>query len=206
MNGEVAEPRQIVFASRNAHKLAELRRILAPVLDELGLELIGDTGAGPVENGLTFEANALIKARDAADRTGLPAIADDSGLCVDAMGGSPGILSARWSGPGRDDADNVDLLLWQLADIPDEARAAKFVCAAALVVPNAEEITVRGEWPGSVLRERHGTGGFGYDPIFLPEGETRAAAELSAEEKNAVSHRHRAFVALAAQLRRVFAG
>lgn len=206
MNGEVAEPRQIVFASRNAHKLAELRRILAPVLDELGLELIGDTGAGPVENGLTFEANALIKARDAADRTGLPAIADDSGLCVDAMGGSPGILSARWSGPGRDDADNVDLLLWQLADIPDEARAAKFVCAAALVVPNTEEIAVRGEWPGSVLRERHGTGGFGYDPIFLPEGETRAAAELSAEEKNAVSHRSRAFVALAAQLRRVFAG
>lgn len=206
MNGEVAEPRQIVFASRNAHKLAELRRILAPVLDELGLELIGDTGAGPVENGLTFEANALIKARDAADRTGLPAIADDSGLCVDAMGGSPDILSARWSGPGRDDADNVDLLLWQLADIPDEARAAKFVCAAALVVPNTEEIAVRGEWPGSVLRERHGTGGFGYDPIFLPEGETRAAAELSAEEKNAVSHRSRAFVALAAQLRRVFAG
>lgn len=206
MSAEVAGPRQIVFASRNAHKLAELRRILAPVLDELGLELIGDTGAGPVENGLTFEANALIKARDAADRTGLPAIADDSGLCVDAMGGSPGILSARWSGPGRDDADNVDLLLWQLADIPDEARAAKFVCSAALVVPNAEEIAVRGEWPGSVLRERHGTGGFGYDPIFLPEGETRAAAELSAEEKNAVSHRHRAFVALAAQLRRVFAG
>lgn len=206
MSAEVAGPRQIVFASRNAHKLAELRRILAPVLDELGLELIGDTGAGPVENGLTFEANALIKARDAADRTGLPAIADDSGLCVDAMGGSPGILSARWSGPGRDDADNVDLLLWQLADIPDEARAAKFVCAAALVVPNTEEIAVRGEWPGSVLRERHGTGGFGYDPIFLPEGETRAAAELSAEEKNAVSHRSRAFVALAAQLRRVFAG
>lgn len=201
----MTDRKQIVLASRNAHKLAELQRILGPVLDELGLELIGDTGASPVENGLTFEANALIKARDAAERTGLPAIADDSGLCVEVMGGAPGILSARWSGPGRDDADNVDLLLWQLADIPDEARAARFVCAAALVIPGAEELAVRGEWPGSVLRERRGTGGFGYDPIFLPEGETHAAAELSAAEKSSISHRHRAFAALAVELRRVCA-
>lgn len=197
---------QLVLASRNAHKLGELRRILAPVLDELGAELVGDEGDSPVENGLTFEDNALIKARDAAERTGLPAIADDSGICVDVLGGAPGILSARWSGPGRGDADNVDLLLWQLADIPDAARGAKFVCAAALVVPAADgrdavELTVRGEWPGSILRATRGEGGFGYDPIFLPEGADRAAAELSADEKNAISHRNRAFTALAEHLR-----
>ncbi|RRJ88855.1 RdgB/HAM1 family non-canonical purine NTP pyrophosphatase [Gulosibacter macacae] len=189
---------QIVLASRNAHKLEELRRILAPTLGEI--ELVGDDGPGPVENGVTFEANALIKARAAAQRTGLPALADDSGIAVDVLGGSPGIFSARWAGPQRSDADNLDLLLWQLSDVADEHRGAKFVAAAALVMPDGREVAVRGEWPGSILRERRGAGGFGYDPIFLPEGSERAAAELDAAEKDALSHRRRAFEALAPHL------
>ena len=189
---------QIVLASRNAHKLEELRRILAPTLGEI--ELVGDDGPEPVENGVTFEANALIKARAAAQRTGLPALADDSGIAVDVLGGSPGIFSARWAGPQRSDADNLDLLLWQLSDVADEHRGAKFVAAAALVMPDGREVAVRGEWPGSILRERRGAGGFGYDPIFLPEGSERAAAELDAAEKDALSHRRRAFEALAPHL------
>jgi len=195
---------RVVLASRNAHKLDELRRILGESVP--GLELVGDDGDGPVENGLTFEANALIKARDAAERTGLPAIADDSGICVDVLGGAPGIFSARWAGPGRSDADNLELLRWQLTDVPDEARGAQFVCAAALVVPGGREVAVRGVWPGRIARERAGEGGFGYDPIFVPEGEARSSAELAPAEKDALSHRRRAFEALAPELRALAEG
>lgn len=194
---------QIVLASHNAHKLEELRRILRPLVP--GIELIGYDGPEPVENGVSFEENALIKARAAAAHTGLPAIADDSGIAVDILGGSPGIFSARWGGPSRSDSANVDLLLWQLSDVPDEHRGAAFMCAAALVVPSAgeapaDEVSVLAEWPGAVLREAAGAGGFGYDPIFKPEGEARSSAELSSAEKDAQSHRRRAFTALSKEL------
>lgn len=199
---------QIVLASHNAHKLEELRRILGPLVP--GIELIGYDGPEPVENGLTFEENALIKARAAADYTGLPAIADDSGIAVDVLGGSPGIFSARWGGSARSDSANVELLLWQLSDVPDEHRGAAFMCAAALVVPGtggdpADEISVLAEWPGTVLREVAGTDGFGYDPIFLPDGESRSSAELTPAEKDALSHRRRAFTELSKELLARFA-
>lgn len=185
---------QVVLASHNAHKLEELQRILAPLVP--GIELVSYDGPEPVENGLTFEENALIKARAAAEHTGLPAIADDSGISVDVLGGCPGIFSARWGGPARSDTANVELLLWQLSDVADAHRAASFVCAAALALPGADGVVVRGEWRGSVLRTPTGDGGFGYDPVFQPEGESRSAAELSPVEKDAMSHRRRAFTAL----------
>lgn len=205
---------RVVLASHNAHKLDELRRILAPLVP--GIELLGYEGPEPVENGVTFEENALLKARAASQHTGLPAIADDSGISVDVLGGCPGIFSARWGGPARSDTANVDLLLWQLSDLADEHRAAAFVCAAALVLPgegesaggagsaggaSGDEVVRRGEWRGSVLRAPAGDGGFGYDPVFRPEGEERSAAELSPAEKDAQSHRRRAFTALAEELR-----
>ncbi|GAB2567889.1 RdgB/HAM1 family non-canonical purine NTP pyrophosphatase [Leucobacter ruminantium] len=193
-----AAPVRVVLASHNAHKLEELRRILGPLIP--GVELIGYDGPEPVENGLSFEENALIKARAAAAHTGLPAIADDSGIAVDVLGGSPGIFSARWGGPARDDRANVDLLLWQLTDVADAHRAGSFVCAAALALPDGDEIAVRGVWEGRILREPRGAGGFGYDPVFQPTGETRSAAELTAAEKDAASHRTRAFTALAPEI------
>ncbi|MBK0420190.1 RdgB/HAM1 family non-canonical purine NTP pyrophosphatase [Leucobacter sp. CSA1] len=186
---------RVVLASHNAHKLEELRRIIGPLIP--GIELIGYDGPEPVENGTSFEQNALLKARAAAEHTGLPAVADDSGIAVDVLGGCPGIFSARWGGPSRSDAANVELLLWQLSDLADEHRAAAFVCAAALALPSGEETVRIGTWPGSVLREPAGAGGFGYDPIFRPDGEERSAAELSPSEKDALSHRTRAFAALA---------
>ncbi|WP_449279807.1 RdgB/HAM1 family non-canonical purine NTP pyrophosphatase [Leucobacter sp. GX0328] len=194
---------RLVLASHNAHKLTELQRILGPLVP--GIELVGYDGPEPVEDGVSFEENALIKARAAAAHTGLPAIADDSGISVDILGGSPGIFSARWGGPARNDQANLDLLLWQLTDVADEHRAARFVCAAALVVPgtagvDADEVVLRGVWNGRVLREASGAGGFGYDPIFQPEGENRSSAELSAAEKDALSHRTRAFTALAPEI------
>lgn len=200
----------LVLASHNAHKLAELRRILGPLIP--GVELVGYDGPEPVENGLTFAENALLKARAAAAHTGLPAIADDSGIAVDVLGGCPGIFSARWGGPARNDRANVDLLLWQLTDVGDDHRAAGFVCAAALVLPGDPgashdavedtqlEVCKLGVWPGRVLREPRGAEGFGYDPVFQPEHEERSAAELSAEEKDALSHRTRAFSALAPEI------
>lgn len=198
--------RQIVLASHNAHKLEELRRVLGPQIP--GIELIGYDGPEPVEDGLSFEENALIKARTAAAHTGLPAIADDSGIAVEVLGGCPGIFSARWSGPARDDDANLELLLSQVADIADEHRQAGFVCAAALVIPGdpevlgqpATEICELGVWQGTLLRERTGENGFGYDPIFQPEGLTRSAAELSAAEKDESSHRARAFTMLAPEI------
>lgn len=196
---------RVVLASHNAHKLDELRRLLVPLVP--GIELIGYDGPEPVENGVTFEQNALLKARVAAAHTGLPAIADDSGIAVDVLGGCPGIFSARWGGPARNDAANVELLLWQLSDLGEPHRTASFVCAAALALPgpgistdSGAEIAVRGEWRGSVLRTPAGAGGFGYDPVFRPEGETRSAAELSPAEKDALSHRRRAFTALAPEI------
>lgn len=194
---------QVVLASHNAHKLEELRRILEPLVP--GIELIGYDGPEPVENGVTFQENALIKARAAAAHTGLPAIADDSGIAVDVLGGSPGIFSARWGGPARSDTANVDLLLWQLSDLADEHRGASFMCSAALALPGSgesagEEVAVLEAWPGSVLRAPAGQGGFGYDPIFQPEGLTKSAAELTVAEKDAMSHRRRAFTALAKEM------
>ena len=181
---------KLVLATHNAHKVEELRRILAPQFP--GLELVGYDGPEPVEDGDTFAENALIKARAAALNTGLPALADDSGICVDALGGAPGIHSARYAGT-RADADNVAKLLVELGDTDD--RAAQFVCAAAFVDGGFEHVEL-GIWPGSVLRAPAGSGGFGYDPVFQPEGSDRAAAQLSAAEKNAISHRHRAFSAI----------
>jgi XTP/dITP diphosphohydrolase len=185
-----------VLATHNAHKVQELRRILG---DRLGPhELIGYDGPAPIEDGDTFEANALIKARAAHLHTGLPALADDSGIAVASLGGAPGIDSAHYSG-SRDDTANLRLVLQNLDGATD--RRATFVCAAALVDAE-DEYAVRGEWPGDVLDEPAGTGGFGYDPIFRPEGETRSAAELAPAEKDADSHRARAFIALTAELRR----
>lgn len=196
--------RTLVLASHNTHKLEELRRILGPLIP--GIELVGYDGSEPVENGLSFEENALLKARAAAAHTGLPAIADDSGIAVDVLGGCPGIFSARWGGPERSDTANVALLLWQLTDVADAHRAAGFVCAAALVLPLSgdepgTEICELGVWQGSVLREPVGERGFGYDPIFRPEGEQRSAAELTAAEKDLLSHRTRAFSTLAPAIR-----
>ncbi len=187
-----------VLATHNAHKVEELRRILGDRLGPHGL--VGYDGPAPVEDGDTFEANALIKARAAHAHTGLPALADDSGIVVTALGGAPGIDSAHYSGV-RDDAANLRLVLRNLAGAAD--RSATFVCAAALVDADGEHV-VRGEWPGEVLSEPSGAGGFGYDPIFRPDGETRSAAELSPVEKDADSHRARAFIALTAELRRRF--
>jgi XTP/dITP diphosphohydrolase len=181
---------RVVLATHNPHKVDELRRILGTEL--AGLELVGYDGPEPVEDGATFEENALIKARAAAAHTGLPALADDSGICVDALGGAPGIHSARYAGTRRDD-DNVDKLLADLGDAPE--RAAQFVCAAAFVHGEFERVEL-GVWPGAVLHARAGGGGFGYDPVFRPDGSARSAAELTADEKDAISHRRRAFAAI----------
>jgi XTP/dITP diphosphohydrolase len=185
---------RIVLATGNAHKVAELRAILEPLLP--GVELMPYDGPSPVEDGSTFLENALIKARAAHQATGLPALADDSGIAVTALGGAPGIHSARYAGTGRDD-DNRALLLTRMAEETD--RRAHFVCAAVLVTgPRSFEAVA--EWPGEVLTQPEGEGGFGYDPLFQPAGEHRSAAAMTAEEKNAVSHRGMAFRALAEQL------
>lgn len=190
-----ARPPRIVLGTGNAHKVAELSAILGPLLP--GVELLRYDGPSPVEDGDTFVANALIKARAANRHTGLPAIADDSGIAVDALDGAPGIHSARYAGSGRDD-DNRALLLERLGDAGD--RAAQFVCAAVYVDGDVE-ITRTATWPGEVLPAERGEGGFGYDPLFVPaDGGGRSAAELTAEEKNAISHRGLAFRALAAAL------
>jgi XTP/dITP diphosphohydrolase len=189
---------RVVLATRNAHKLVEMRRIL----DEAGLqiELVGTDEfpdlADVAETGSTFAANALLKARSVCAETGLPAIADDSGLGVDALNGMPGIFSARWSGAHGDDIANLSLLLGQLSDVPDNRRGAAFHCAAAVVLPDGTERVVEGAIDGTLIREPRGTNGFGYDPIFVPLGESRTTAEMSAEEKDAISHRGLAMRAL----------
>ena len=186
-------PVRLVLATRNAHKVTELAAILGPLLDGIVLEPLPDAAPDPVEDGDTFAANALIKARSAVAFTGLPAIADDSGISVDALGGAPGVHSARYAGT-RDDRDNLELLLANLGAATD--RRAAFWCAAALVLPDGTELVETRAWPGVVLPAPRGEHGFGYDPIFQPEGESRSAAELSPAEKNAVSHRARAFTGL----------
>ena len=189
---------RVLLASRNPKKLAELRRILDPLVpgvEVLGLDEVREYDE-PRETEPTFEGNALIKARAALAATGLPSLADDSGLCVDALNGMPGVLSARWSGLHGDDDANTALLLGQLADVPDERRGAAFVCAAALVTPDGTERVLEREWRGAVIREKRGTNGFGYDPVFVPEGLEVTSAELAPQEKDARSHRGQAFAAL----------
>ncbi|TYB67179.1 RdgB/HAM1 family non-canonical purine NTP pyrophosphatase [Nonomuraea sp. PA05] len=194
---------KIVLATRSEGKIAELRRILAG-FDIVGLEEFPSIGE-IAETGVTFEENALLKAHAVAQGSGLPAVADDSGLCVDVLNGMPGVFSARWAGRhGADDA-NLDLLLAQVSDVPDDKLTAHFACAAALALPSGEHRVVEGTLPGSLVRTRRGSGGFGYDPIFVPEGETRTTAELTPEEKDAISHRGRAFRALAPVVRELLA-
>jgi len=194
---------RLLVASRNAKKLAELRRVL-DAAGLSGLTLLSLVDVPPFEEapetGATFEENALAKARDAYAATGIPAVADDSGLAVDALNGMPGVLSARWSGAHGDDVANLELLLGQLRDVPDERRGAAFVSACA-VVSGAGETVVRGEWSGAIAREPRGDGGFGYDPIFVPDGSARSAAELTPAEKDAASHRGRALALLVPALR-----
>jgi XTP/dITP diphosphohydrolase len=185
---------RLVLATHNPHKVEELRRILGPQLGSI--ELVAYDGPEPVEDGDTFEANALIKARAAFEYTGLPSIADDSGISVAALGGAPGIHSARYAGT-RDDSDNLRLLLTRMTGIDD--RTASFTCAAAFVADGVEHVEV-GVWPGTLLREPAGSGGFGYDPIFRPEGHSVSSAELTADEKNAISHRAIAFSKLFAYI------
>ncbi|WP_082104273.1 RdgB/HAM1 family non-canonical purine NTP pyrophosphatase [Demequina soli] len=198
---------RLAIATHNAHKVDEIWAILAPALPGLSRDDAAsarDLGApSPVEDGTSFAENALIKARALAAATGLPAIADDSGIAVDVMGGAPGIFSALWSGRHGADRENLELLLAQMADIPDEHRAAAFVCAAVLVTPDGTEHVVVEESRGTLLREPAGVGGFGYDPIFRADGESVSNAELTPEQKNAISHRGRAFRALAPRVAEV---
>lgn len=193
----------LLVASRNPKKLAELRRVLDGA-GVSGLRLLSLDDVAPFEEapetGATFEENALAKARDAYRASGFPSVADDSGLAVDALNGMPGVLSARWAGAHGDDVANLRLLLGQLGDVPDERRGGAFVSACALVSPAGESV-VRGEWTGRIARAPRGDGGFGYDPIFVPEGAERSAAELSPAEKDAASHRGRALTLLLPALR-----
>lgn len=199
---------RLVLATHNRHKLGELRAILAPLvpgLDPADVVSAADVGApAPVEDGVTFAENALIKARALAAATGVPAVADDSGLAVDVLGGAPGVFSARWAGRHGDDRANLELLLAQLEDVPEVHRAAGFVCAAALVTPGGHEHVEIGHMRGVLTTAPRGSHGFGYDPVLVPDaqparaaGQRLTSAELTPEEKNAVSHRGAAMRALA---------
>lgn len=202
---------RVFLATRNAKKLGELRRILEPLVP--GIEVLGLDDVAPydepVEDAPTFEGNALLKARAGVLATGLPSLADDSGICVDALNGMPGVLSARWSGQPKDDDRNNALLLDQLADVPDERRGAHFTCALAFAWPTGggvEETVVTGEMHGRVARGLSGTGGFGYDVLFVPEGHAVTSAELAPEEKDAISHRGKALREVAPLVVDVLAG
>jgi XTP/dITP diphosphohydrolase len=202
--------RRVVLATRNGHKVVELQTILADLIVELDLEIVG-LGEFPdlpdvVETGVTFAENATLKAVAAAEATGLPALADDSGLAVEVLGGAPGVFSGRWAGTHGQDRANLELLLGQLYDVPDQNRAAAFVCAAVLALPEGPVVVREGRMPGTLAREPRGAHGFGYDPILVVEGDSRTSAELTFEEKNAISHRGKAFRLLAADLRELFAG
>ena len=189
---------QLVLATRNAKKLAELDRLLASA--GLDVEILGSDAFSDLpeieETGSTFAENSLIKARAVAAHTGLIAIADDSGLCVDALDGQPGIYSARWAGPGATDESNLDLVLEQIRDVEPAQRTAHFACAAALVLPSGQEYVVQGQVNGVLLTQRRGVGGFGYDPIFLPDGFDITTAEMTSDQKDAISHRGQAMRAL----------
>lgn len=205
---------RLVLATRNPHKVREVREILRAALPEVATRGLGEAVVGMdgfdvpdvVEDGTTFAENALLKARAVVRATGLPALADDSGLAVDVLGGAPGVFSARWSGAHGRDAENVALLLAQLADVPDEHRGAAFVCATALVAPDGTEQVGHGRLPGRLTRQPHGSGGFGYDPVLRLLDDARTLAELSASEKNAVSHRGQAVRALLPALVAVLTG
>jgi len=189
---------QIVLATHNPHKVAEFQAIVRDTRPDL--DIVAYDGPEPVEDGVTFAQNALIKARAASAHTGLAAVADDSGICVDVLGGAPGIFSAYWAGQKKDATANLQLLLDQLHDIADPHRSAHFVSTIALVLPDGREFTVEGVWPGRLAHEASGAGGFGYDPIFIPDGQNagseRTVGDFSAQEKQDQSHRARAFVAL----------
>jgi XTP/dITP diphosphohydrolase len=192
---------KLLLATRNAKKLVELQRILDGALGRHAIGLVGLSDVPEYrevpETGLTFGENALLKAREGVKHTGLATVADDSGLAVDALNGMPGVFSARWAGRHGDDKANLDLVLAQIEDVPDEHRGAAFVCTAALVLPGGKEHLVDGRQTGRLLRSPRGDGGFGYDPIFVGDGESRSNAELTAEEKDQISHRGKAFRALA---------
>jgi XTP/dITP diphosphohydrolase len=192
-----------LLATRNRKKLEELRRIVAGSAEDV--EVIGLDDVPPYpeepETGATFADNALIKARAGVRATGLPTVADDSGITVEALNGMPGVLSARWAGQHGDDRANLELLLGQLGDTPDERLGAAFVCAAAFVVPGGSEVVTEGVMPGRIVRTPRGTNGFGYDPIFVPDGSERTAAELPSAEKDAISHRGQALRALVPHLK-----
>jgi XTP/dITP diphosphohydrolase len=198
--------RRLVLATRNEHKVVELRRILEGAglgaFELVGIDAYPDVPEVP-ETGATFEANALLKARAVASSTGELAVGDDSGLAVDALNGMPGVLSARWAG-GLGDEANLRLVLAQLRGVPDDRLGASFECAAAAVFPDGRELVVRGSMKGRLTRDARGRNGFGYDPIFLPAGSDRTTAEVAAEEKDAISHRGVAFRALADELRRAW--
>jgi XTP/dITP diphosphohydrolase len=185
---------RLFLASRNPKKLEELRRILGasvPDVEVVGLDDVPRYDE-PAETEPSFDGNALIKARAGLAATGLPTLADDSGLCVDALNGMPGVLSARWAGRAKDDTANNALLLDQMADVPDVRRGARFRCAVAFAIPTGAESVVFGEMVGRIIRETRGSNGFGYDVVFVPEGEVRTSAEMSDDEKDKISHRGKA--------------
>ncbi|MCL2508418.1 MAG: RdgB/HAM1 family non-canonical purine NTP pyrophosphatase [Oscillospiraceae bacterium] len=193
---------KFVIATHNMKKRDELRRILSPLgidavlAEEMGLEL-----SDVDEAGVTFEENALLKAESGCRETGLPCVADDSGLCVDALGGAPGVYSARYAGEHGNDPKNIEKLLFEMRDVPCDKRTARFVCAACCAFPDGRAVTVRGTCEGEIALEPKGTGGFGYDPVFVPRmGGGRTMAELSAQDKDAISHRRKALEALASEL------
>lgn len=187
--------KKLLLATRNQGKIEEFRRILESVapgeIELVGLDQFPDTH-DVEESGTTFAENSLLKAHEMSLATGLPAIADDSGLCVDALGGDPGIFSARWAGEHGNDQANLEKVLHQLQDVPEKDRTAYFICVATLYLPNGEKFSVEGRFNGVILRAPRGTNGFGYDPIFRPDGFEISSAEMSAHEKDAVSHRGKA--------------
>ena len=191
---------KLLLATRNQGKIVEFRRILDALapgeIDLVGLDQFPDLHDVD-ETGTTFQENALLKAREMSEATGLPAIADDSGLCVDALNGDPGIFSARWAGIHGDDRANLEKVLDQLKDVPEDKRGAYFICVAALYLPNGQTHCEEGRFHGKILHSPIGANGFGYDPIFQPNGLSISSAEMSSEEKDAMSHRGKALRAIA---------
>ena len=193
---------KLLIATHNAHKKAELQRILLP----LGIEVVTDRDLGieltdVEETGTTFEENSFLKSESGCRESGIPCVADDSGLAVDYLNGAPGVFSARYAGGHGNDEMNIDKLLDELKDVPDEERTARFVCAVTCVFPDGKKISVRGECEGIIAHERHGNGGFGYDPIFMVNG--KSFGETSAEEKDRLSHRGKALRLLAEELEKI---